>query len=134
MRGLINLEQPVAVLCTAIMHFVSDAEDPARIVRTFADVMAPGSALVISHVVGGGDERRDAATREGAAIYAETTAPFVLRSRAQVSAWFEGFTLVQPGLVEADTWRRKGNGKAKAPIVAGVGFLVPEGVRDPDGR
>jgi hypothetical protein len=128
-RGLIDIEQQVAVLCAAIMHFVSDTEDPARIVRTFREVMAPGSALVISHVVDDGDEQRDAATREGAAIYCETTAPFVLRSRAQVSAWFEGFTLVPPGLVEADAWRRKGNGKARAPIVAGVGFLDPPGGR-----
>jgi O-methyltransferase involved in polyketide biosynthesis len=128
-RGLIDVEQPIAVLCAAILHFVSDAEDPARIVGAFREVMVPGSALVISHVVDDGDGQRDAATREGAAIYCETTAPFVLRSRAQVSAWFEGFTLVPPGLVEADAWRRKGNGKAKAPIVAGVGFLDP-----PDGR
>jgi hypothetical protein len=127
-RGLIDVGQPIGVLCAAIFHFVSDAEDPARIVRSFAEVMVPGSALVVSHVVDDGDERPDAATREGAAIYCETTAPFVLRSRAQVAAWFEGFTLVPPGLVDADAWRRKGNGKATAPIVAGVGLLDP-----PDG-
>jgi hypothetical protein len=67
-RGLIDLEQPIAVLCAAILHFVGDDADPAGIVRTFADVMAPGSALVISHVVDDGDDRRAAATREGAVI------------------------------------------------------------------
>jgi hypothetical protein len=67
-RGLIDLEQPIAVLCAAILHFVGDDADPAGIVRTFADVMAPGSALVISHVVDDGDDRRAAAIREGAVI------------------------------------------------------------------
>ena len=67
-RGLIDLEQPIAVLCAAILHFVCDDADPAGIVRTFADVMAPGSALVISHVVDDGDDRRAAAIREGAVI------------------------------------------------------------------
>jgi hypothetical protein len=127
LRGLIDVEQPIAVLCAAILHFVPEAADPAGIVRAFADVMAPGSALVISHVVDDGDGERAAATRESAAIYSETTAPFVVRSRAQVAAWFDGFRLVPPGLVDADQWQRAGNGKITAPIVAGVGVLDPPG-------
>ena len=128
-RSLIDIEQPIAVLCAAILHFVGDDADPAGIVRTFADVMAPASALVISHVVDDGEGQRDAATRESAAIYCETTAPFVLRSRAQVAAWFEGFRLVPPGLVDADLWQRAGNGRTTAPIAAGVGVLDPPGRR-----
>jgi hypothetical protein len=115
----------------ALLHFVSDTDDPARIVRTFRGMMAPGSALVITLVVDDGDDQRDAVIRDGAAIYNETTATFVLRSRAQVAAWFDGFHLVPPGLVDADTWRRAGNGKATAPIVAGVGVLDPPGAPGP---
>jgi hypothetical protein len=125
LRSLIDFGQPVGVLATALFHFVTDAEDPARIVRTFRAVMAPQSALVITHVVDDGDSERDAATREGAAIYSGTTAPFVVRSRTQVASWFDGFHLVPPGLVDADLWRRAGNGKVTAPIVAGVGVLNP---------
>jgi SAM-dependent methyltransferase len=124
LRSHLDLTRPVAVLFAAILHFVSDVEGPARIVGAFRDVMAPGSALVISHVVGDGDGGgRDAATRAGARIYGETTAPFVVRSRSQVAGWFDGFRLVEPGLVDADAWRRNGNGKVTAPIVAGVGLL-----------
>jgi hypothetical protein len=129
LRGLIDFGQPVAVLCAAILHFVGDDAGPAGIVRAFADVMAPASALVISHVVDDGDGQRAAATWESAAIYCETTAPFVLRSRAQVAAWFDGFRLVPPGLVDADLWQRAGNGKTTAPIVVGVGVLDPPGGR-----
>jgi hypothetical protein len=53
----------------------------------------------------------------------------VVRSRAQVAAWFDGFRLVPPGLVDADQWQRAGNGKITAPIVAGVGVLDPPGGR-----
>jgi SAM-dependent methyltransferase len=119
LRDFIDLRRPVAVMAAAILHFVSDVEDPARIVAAFRDVMAPGSYLVITHVVDDGD----AGVREGAAIYSDSTAPFVPRSRAQVAAWFDGFRLVPPGLVDADGWRRAGNGRATAPIVAGVGVL-----------
>jgi hypothetical protein len=107
----------------AVLHFVTPDEDPAGIVRTLTDVMAPGSALVVSHVVDDGDDAVSAATREGAAIYSETTGPFVPRGRERVATWFDGFTLVPPGLVDADTWRRTGNAKTTTPIVAGVGIL-----------
>lgn len=120
-QELIDFDRPVAVVLAAILHYVQ--EDPARIVRAFRDVMVPGSALVISHVVDGDDPAVSAATREGARIYSETIAPFVVRSRQQVASWFEGFELVEPGLVNADAWRRTGNGRVSAPVVAGVGLL-----------
>jgi SAM-dependent methyltransferase len=124
LRDHLDFARPVAVLFAAVLHFVAEVEGPARIVGAFREVMAPGSALVISHVVAGGDgEARDAATREGARIYSEVAAPFVVRSREQVAAWFDGFALVPPGLVDADAWRRNGNGRTTAPIVAGVGVL-----------
>jgi hypothetical protein len=129
LRAHLDFARPVALVMCAILHFVADHEDPAAIVAGFRDVMAPGSALVITHVVDDGDNTASAATRAAADIYAETTAPFALRSREQVAAWFAGFRLVEPGLVDADLWRRNGNGngngKTTAPIVAGVG-LLPE--------
>jgi len=120
-RVHLDFAQPVAVVMCAILHFIE--RDPVWIVRTFADALVPGSALLVSHVVDDGDGVVSAATRRGAEIYSETTAPFVLRSREQVGAWFAEFRLVEPGLVDADLWRRAGNGKTTAPIVAGVGIL-----------
>lgn len=70
-----------------------------------------------------GDDAVSAATRRAADIYSQTTAAFVVRSRDQVASWFDGFRLVEPGLVDADAWRQTGNGKTAAPIVAGVGLL-----------
>jgi hypothetical protein len=122
-RGHLDFTRPVAVILAAMLHFVPDEEDPAGIVQTFRDVMVPGSALVVTHVVDDGDDSVSAATRESAQLYSETTVPLVPRTRAQVAAWFDGMRLVPPGLVNADAWRRTGNGKVTAPIVAGVGVL-----------
>lgn len=122
LREHVDFARPVAVLLAAIMHFVPEADRPARIVATFREVMVPGSALVITHVVGDGrDNDQDVATRAAAQVYSETTAPFEVRSREQVAAWFEGFALVPPGLVDAGAWRRAGPRAKAAPIVAGVG-------------
>jgi SAM-dependent methyltransferase len=125
LREHIDFTRPVGVVMAAILHFV--AEDPARIVAAFREVMAPGSALVITHVVDGGDSVVNAATRKAAQIYSETTAPFMVRTRKQVATWFGGLTLAPPGLVDADSWRRTGNGRTTAPIVAGVGLLDRSG-------
>jgi S-adenosyl methyltransferase len=43
LRALIDLGEPVAVLLVAILHGVTDAEDPVGVVTRLRDAMAPGS-------------------------------------------------------------------------------------------
>ncbi len=81
--------------------------------------MVPGSALVVTHLVEDGDP----ATRKSAEIYSQTTAPVYARSPKEVATWFDGFTLVTPGLVNVDQWRRSGGRTTNAPMVGGVGLL-----------
>jgi hypothetical protein len=126
-RRHLDHARPVAVVMAAILHFITPQEDPARIVRTFREAMAPGSALAVTHVVDDGQTETDAATRQAAQVYSQSTVAFIPRSREDVARLFEGFTLVPPGLVEADTWRRRGDGRTTAPIVAGVGLLEGPG-------
>jgi S-adenosyl methyltransferase len=66
----------------------------------------------------------------GAAGYKNATAPLVLRTHEQVSAFFDGFDLLEPGLVQAPLWRpdgrRPGPGDLeKIALYAGVGVKVP---------
>lgn len=116
------------MISAAILHFVTDEEDPWGIVRTFRSQLAPGSFLVVSHVTHGEDEYQDTGTRAGAELYTDTTAPIVPRSREEVSRFFDGFALVEPGLVAADEWRRKATRKARGAVLAGVGALGPDGL------
>src|SRR5262249_27567846 len=48
-RGLLDLTRPYVVLLGAILHFITEDEDPAGIVRVFADAMPSGSYLILSH-------------------------------------------------------------------------------------
>ncbi len=52
-RGHLDFGRPVAVILLAILHFISDEDDPAGIIATIRDALAPGSYLVISHIVPG---------------------------------------------------------------------------------
>lgn len=102
-RELIDFTEPVAVLLLAILHFISDEEAPARIVAAFRDALAPGSYLAVSH--GTADFHDRAVADAAAAVYAKATAPLVLRSLAEVRALFEGWELVDPGVVQVPLWR-----------------------------
>jgi SAM-dependent methyltransferase len=120
---LIDFGQPVALLLIAIMHFITDAEKPARILATLRDALAPGSYLALSHGTG---DLRPGAAQEAAAVYDRATSAATPRSHAQVAALFEGWDLVEPGLVQVPLWRPEGKPPrprelARAWIYGGVG-------------
>jgi hypothetical protein len=99
-RRVIDFDEPVALLLVAVLHFLTDAEQPARVVATLRDALPAGSFLVLSHATG------DFADRSAAqAVYNKATATLNLRPRAEVEAFFDGFELVDPGLVQVPFWR-----------------------------
>jgi hypothetical protein len=104
-RALIDLTQPVALLLVAILHFITDAEDPARILAVFRDALPVGSYLALSHATA---DFRPAAARDAAAVYEQATSSVTLRTKTQVTAFFEGWDLIGPGLVQVPLWRPDG--------------------------
>jgi hypothetical protein len=125
-RDLIDFDAPVALLLVAILHFITDEESPRRIIDAFRGALAPGSYLALSH--GTSDFHNRAITEAGTAVYANATAPLVLRGHRQVAALFEGWDLVEPGVVQVPLWRPDGQPHrprdlAKIGIYGGVGRL-----------
>jgi S-adenosyl methyltransferase len=111
-RELIDFDQPVALLLMAILHFIPDDEDPPGIVARFRDALPAGSYLSVSHGTRDLPERWDlspeAMAEMGAKVeqlYRLTTASLVTRTRAEVERFFDGFDLVEPGVVEIQRWR-----------------------------
>lgn len=122
---LLDFTRPVAVLAFAILHFVADSQDPAGLVRRYRSACAPGSCLVISHIaqVDISDDQLAAAE----AVYEQTPNPITVRSQAQIAELFEGYTLLEPGIVLPDQWRPDtavdADTAAQANTYAGVGVL-----------
>ena len=126
-RELIDFSQPVAVLLFAVLHFVPDADDPRALLAGFRDVMAPGSALALSHIT---DENIDAeAARAGRAVYQSASAPIVPRSRAQIEGLFDGPDLPPPGVVGISHWLGPDPGSAALHFYGGVA-VKPAGLPD----
>lgn len=102
-RELFDFDQPVGILFICLLHCLWDKEDPWGIVRQFRDAVAPGSYLGISHLINEGDHRKAAdALFEMSKSW---NAPLVSRSREDVTRFFDGFALVDPGLVAPAQWR-----------------------------
>ena len=100
--GLIDFARPVAVLLAGVLHFVPDADDPAATVAALGHALAPGSYLLISHATADGQPPE---VVEAQRLSGRTATEIVLRTRAQIAAWFTGFPLVEPGLVFIPQWR-----------------------------
>lgn len=99
-RRIIDFDEPVALFLVAVLHFVTDAEKPEGIVTTLRDALPAGSFLVLSHATGDLADRREAQ-----AVYNKASATMNLRSHAEVERFFDGFDLVEPGLVQVPFWR-----------------------------
>ena len=111
-RKLIDFDRPVALLLLAILHFVPDDQDPHGIVARFRDLLPAGSYLALSHSTRDVPVRPDMTPAEMTEmgtkvqrLYQMTTTLIVPRTRTQVERFFDGFDLVDPGLVEIQRWR-----------------------------
>ncbi|MER7008716.1 SAM-dependent methyltransferase [Dactylosporangium sp. NPDC000555] len=101
--GHLDLAEPVAVLLVSMLHFVPDEADPWRLIARLRDATAPGSHLVLSHLTLDGVDAAPA--RQGTQVYRGASAPIVPRTRADILRLFDGFELLDPGLVWIGQWR-----------------------------
>ncbi|GGZ06184.1 SAM-dependent methyltransferase [Streptomyces nitrosporeus] len=104
-RGLLDLDEPVALLLVAVLHFVEDADDPCAAVAELREALAPGSLLVLTHASYEGVPLPAEETGGAVGVYRDTRNPVILRSRAEISRFFEGYEMVEPGLVSMPDWR-----------------------------
>jgi SAM-dependent methyltransferase len=98
-RDHLDFSRPLGVILLAILHFISDDDDPAGIIAAIRDALAPGSYLVISHVVPG--RVRDREVDEDVAdrvhkIYDQASERLHPRTEAQITRLLDGFELIEP--------------------------------------
>ncbi|MER6399634.1 SAM-dependent methyltransferase [Kitasatospora sp. NPDC059973] len=122
--ALLAPAEPVAVLLVAVMHFVSDSEDPWKLLEVLREALPPGSALILSHA---SLEGRPDQAEDHQKLYRMTPTPLTMRTREQITAMFAGFELVEPGVVYLPEWRPEqpeavGRHPERMTGMAGVGF------------
>jgi S-adenosyl methyltransferase len=118
-REVLDPDRPLALLLVAVLHFIRDEEDPLGIVAWLRDAMAPGSFVVCSHATADLYPQQVGAKVMGA--YDRATAPLVLRSLEDIARFFDGFEVVEPGLVQLSRWRPDGELQSGRGLFGGVG-------------
>ena len=104
-RALIDLDQPVALMCAAVLHFVPDTDEPHRIIAEYRDQVAPGSYLAISHGTTGDTEDDHQVVGGVTRVYRQASAQLHVRTLAEIQRFFDGFEMVEPGQVWINEWR-----------------------------
>jgi hypothetical protein len=95
----LDFSRPVALMLIAVLHFISEADDPYGLVARLVGALPPGSYLVMSHATG------EYLPEKVVADFAAAPVPVYLRDREQVGRFFDGLELLPPGIVSTVRWR-----------------------------
>ena len=97
----LDFGQPVALMMLGILGQVADSADPGSIVDTLIGALPPGSYLALSD----GTDTSPALNRAIAAYNQSSASSYHLRSPERIARFFDGLTLVPPGVVTTSRWR-----------------------------
>ena len=99
----LDFSRPVAVMLIAIMHLIGDQDDPGGIIKQLMAAVPAGSYLALSQVASDIEaEQMAEAARRYNRLARETQRH---RSHAEVTRFFDGLELLDPGVVPVPRWR-----------------------------
>jgi hypothetical protein len=107
--GLLDPEQPIALLIIAVLHFAQPGPDGSevgpRAVARYRELLPPGSYLAISHAtVDGVPDKLRASIRQLADMYSDSGNLGTDRTRAEIQEFMGDFELVEPGMTWTPNW------------------------------
>ena len=111
----LDLTQPVAVLLFGVLHFIQDDEAPHLIVEALMDALPAGSYLAVSHLAR--DLYPEQVTALAGAVGEHISIAVTPRGAGEVSRFFHGLELVEPGVVQVSRWRPRTELEGNAPAV-----------------
>ena len=116
---LLDFRRPVAVMLMAILQHVDDKHDPYAIVAELMGAVPSGSYLALSHPAS--DIDAEAMAKMAVVLNQMMAEKVTFRERDAVAGFFAGLELVQPGLVQASTWRPSTELEAASPAALWAG-------------
>jgi hypothetical protein len=96
--------RPVAIMLLGVLQGIGEHDDPYGIVATLMDAVPAGSALTITHPAS--DIEAEAMANVTARLGDRMPYRATLRNRAEVTRFFDGLTLVDPGVVKVTAWHQ----------------------------
>jgi hypothetical protein len=124
-QAILDFSEPIALSLVALTHFISEEDDGVYdLVRSYVAALAPGSFLVLSQLTPDVDAEKMAQAvehfrRGGTGLYPRPLAGF--------TRFFDGLTLLDPGVALVSDWRPDPAEPSvgPAPLYAGVARKGP---------
>jgi SAM-dependent methyltransferase len=103
---LLDFSQPLGLLMVGVLLFIGPADRPDELVAAYRERLTPGSYLAISHIAdeNAGPELREQVARL-VAMYGQAGEHVYVRTRDELTSWFDGMDLVDPGVTFLPDWR-----------------------------
>ncbi|MBB5998628.1 SAM-dependent methyltransferase [Streptomonospora salina] len=118
----LDLSRPVGLLLVAMLHFLDDEQEPYALVGRYLERLPAGSYVAISHAEKDTHPER---AEEIEKLYPSTGSSGRIRTRAEIRRFFDGLTLLEPGVVHLADWRPRSDEPHYEPeqvwAVCGVG-------------
>ncbi|MDX6328601.1 MAG: hypothetical protein QOI83_984 [Streptomycetaceae bacterium] len=118
----LDLTRPVAIMMLGILNFITDTREAQATVARLLEAVPSGSYLALTHpTLELGGEANAAAMR----FWNENAKPaIVARSREEVTRFFDGLEIVEPGLVSCSHWRPGATPGGEPDTVAQFGAVA----------
>jgi hypothetical protein len=124
-RGLIDFTEPVGLLVVATLPFLGPADNAAGLMARYRDALPAGSFFAASHWTWEGvPDSVLEQSKKAERLYASSKNPGYFRTRSQFQELFDGWNLVEPGIVWLPEWRPENGSTVDGPgtaWLAGVG-------------
>ncbi|AXK31370.1 SAM-dependent methyltransferase [Streptomyces armeniacus] len=116
-RGYLDFEQPIALMLMGILGHVDSYDEARSIVSRLLEPLPSGSFLVLYESTDGEEELKQAQQGydDGGSV------PYRLRSVEQMTRYFDGLDLIEPGIASCSHWRAPEPPAKEAMTFGGVG-------------
>ncbi|MGH3872717.1 MAG: SAM-dependent methyltransferase [Pseudonocardiaceae bacterium] len=99
----LDFSRPVALMLLGVINYVLDDAEAHTVVTRLLDALPSGSYLVMSHPT---PEVHAEAIEASMQLYNSSgAAPLRTRTRAQLTSFFDGLELLEPGVISCSLWR-----------------------------
>jgi hypothetical protein len=105
-KDLMDLQQPIGVLLVAVLHFIKDDASANEIIQVIRSRVPKGSFLAITHFTL--ENASHLMIEQFGNISPASSGLSKSRSREEIAGFFNGFELIEPGVVLLPLWRPEG--------------------------
>jgi SAM-dependent methyltransferase len=122
--AFLDFSRPIGLVLNGVVHHLGDDDDPQGVVTKLTSALAPGSYLQLTHFSTAGPA---AAALER--VLMRSVGSGRMRSRDEITAFFDGLELVDPGVVFLPEWRP--DGPVSRPLEIGGQLILGGMARKP---